>query len=111
MLDIHRSINFMVGDLNRKVGWRELGDEEAMSAHGYGIRNDRVERLIHFAQAHEMKILNTFFKKKSHKRWTWRSPDRKALNEIDYIIGDTLEIVRDMQVVQRLKFDTDHKMI
>lgn len=111
-IDKYRSpIIIVVGDFNSKIGWRDTGEEETIGAHGYGTRNDRGTRLIQFAQAQELKVLNTYFKKQPQKRWTWRSPDGKTFNEVDFILGNTLRVIKDINVVQKLKFDTDHRMV
>ena len=41
-----------------------------------------------FATYNNLKLTNTFFKKRDKKRWTWRSPNDRTRNEIDYILTD-----------------------
>ena len=72
--------NIIMGDFNAKVG---NGDEECVGNFGYGIRNERGDDLINFTIANRLKIMNTFFKKKPNKRWTWHSPNFENFNEID----------------------------
>ena len=97
--------NIIMGDFNAKIG---NGDEECFGNFGYGIRNDRGDDLINFAIANKLKIMNTFFKKKSNKRWTWHSPNFENVNEIDYALTDKSSIVRNIEV---LNVDSDHRMV
>ena len=98
-LNQHRSQkNFIIGDMNSKVGTRNHEDEESVGPHGIGIRNKRGERLIQFAQEYKMKVANTFFRKPPQSKWTWRSPNGKTKNEIDFILCERIEDVRDVQV-------------
>ncbi|KAI5640839.1 craniofacial development protein 2-like [Phthorimaea operculella] len=61
----------LMGDFNAKVGIRQDSDNDAiLGPHGLGLRNDRGIRLIQFAFGQNVKILNTYFPKKLHRRWT-----------------------------------------
>ena len=92
--------NIIMGDFNAKVG-----------NFGYGIRNERGDDLINFAIANRLKIMNTFFKKKPNKRWTWHSPNFENFNEIDYVLTDKSSIVRNIEVLNQVKVDSDHRMV
>ena len=105
----HRT--FVMGDFNSKIGHRDYGEEEVMGPHGFGIRNERGDKLIQFAQGQRLKIMNTFFRKTPSSRWTWRAPNGRTKNEIDFILADKREGIRDVQVINGLRFDTDHRMI
>ena len=70
-------------DFNAKVG---KGDEDCDGSFGYGVRNDRGDDLINFATAHGFKIMNTYYKKKKNRRWTWRSPNFETFNEITTVM-------------------------
>lgn len=111
-LNQHRSQrNLIIGDLNSKVGKRSHAEEEAVGPHGYGSRNKRGDKVVQFAQEHRLKIANSFFRKPQHMKWTWHSPDGKTKNEIDYILCDRLQDIKDIQVESNLKFSTDHRMV
>lgn len=57
--------NFLImGDFNSKIGQPKPHEKPIMGNYGYGQRNTKGERLIAFAQANKLSILNTFFKKK-----------------------------------------------
>ena len=53
--------NFIIGDMNSKVGTRSHEDEEPVGLHSIGVRNRRGGRLIQFGQEYRLKITNTFF--------------------------------------------------
>ena len=55
--------------------------------------------------------MNTFFKKHPSSNWTWQSPVGRTRNEIDYILNDRRDNIRDVQVATNLKFDIDHRMV
>lgn len=111
-IERHRSHrNFILGDFNSKVGNKLHAQEDPVGPYGYGTRNARGERLVQFATEQRMVILNTFFRKRSEARWTWRHPNGTTKNELDYILTDSLAGARDIQVVPNLKFSTDHRMV
>ena len=100
--------NVIMGDFNAKVG---KGDEDCVGSFGYGVRNDRGDDLINFATAHGFKIMNTYYKKKKNRRWTWRSPNFETFNEIDYVLVDKNNIVKNFEVLNKVNVDSDHRMI
>ena len=97
-----------MGDINAKVG---SGDEDCIGPFDYGTRNERGDDLINFSSAHNYKIMNTFFKKKEKKRWTWRSPNYEIFNEIDYVLADKQNIVNNVEVLNHVNVDSDHRMV
>ena len=101
---------YIMGDFNSKIGIR-MKEEELLGPYGIGKRNDRGERLVQFAEENNLFILNSFYKKPPQAKWTWRSPDGKTKNEIDFILSNTREDVMDVQVINGLKFDSDHRMV
>ena len=100
--------NVIMGDFNVKVG---KGDEDCVGSFGYGVRNYRGDDLINFATAHGFKIMNTYYKKKKNRRWTWRSPNFETFNEIDYVLVDKNNIVKNFEVLNKVNVDSDHRMI
>ena len=64
----------IMGDFNAQVGKKKDEDETSVGNYGYKERNDRGDLLVEFAQANQLKIANTFFKKKYTRKWTWKSP-------------------------------------
>ena len=87
--------NIIMGDFNAKVGLGEPS-KSCTGAFGLGMGNSRGDSLITFAERHQLKIMNTFFKKSPTRRWTWISPNGTIKNEIDYILTDKPHIVTDL---------------
>lgn len=100
----------VMGDFNAKIGQPKPEENLIMKSHGYGIRNNRGERLIEFAYENKLSIINTFYKKKNNQKWTWRSPDGTTKNEIDYILTNLQKNVQNLQVIN-LNFPTDHRLV
>ena len=103
--------NFILGDFNSKVGKKSHLHEDPVGPYGYGKRNERGERLVQFATEQRMKIVNTFFRKRPSTKWTWRHPNGRTKNEIDFILSDSLTGIADIQVAQTLKLSTDHRLV
>ncbi|XP_047115653.1 uncharacterized protein LOC124795626 [Schistocerca piceifrons] len=53
--------------------------------------------MVQFAQEHKLKITNTVFSKNQNQRWTWRSPGGRTKNEIDYILMEEQNIIKNVQ--------------
>ena len=98
-------------DFNAKVGGQTNTSERATECFGLGQRNERVDTLVEWATSTNVKIMNTQFQKKAGRRWTWRSPDRHTINEIDYIMTDKPSMVTDVTVVKRVNIRSDHSMV
>ena len=57
--------------------------------------------------------MNSFFKKRIGKRWTWQSPDGNTKNEIDYIMTDCKRIIKNVETIGKKYFDiySDHRPV
>ncbi|CAH2103521.1 unnamed protein product [Euphydryas editha] len=98
----------VMGDFNAKIGMPSTNEKLIMKNYGYGIRNIRGERLIEFAYENKLSVINTFFKKKTRDRWTWRSPDGKTKNELDYILSNFPSNFYNIEVLN-VTFPSDHR--
>ncbi|XP_045457854.1 uncharacterized protein LOC123668105 [Melitaea cinxia] len=100
----------LMGDLNAKIGIPKNEEHLIMKAHGYGIRNERGQRLIEYARENKLSILNTFFKKKAKNKWTWRSPDGANKNEIYFVLSNRPRLFKNIEVLN-IKYPSDHRPI
>ena len=114
--DVQKAIDrkrahFMVimGDFNAKIGKR-VEQETSIGNHGIGTRNERGQRLIEFAEARSLSIMNTFFEKRIERKWTWKSPSG-VKNEIDFILSNRRDVVKDVSVINKVNVGTDHRMV
>ncbi len=76
---------------------------------GLGVTNQRGEELRDLAYKHNLKIENTFLKKKPNRKWTWMHPGQNTKNEIDHILTNDLEIIKDVSVLPNFEFPSDHR--
>uniref|UniRef100_A0A8D8PQH9 Craniofacial development protein 2 n=1 Tax=Cacopsylla melanoneura TaxID=428564 RepID=A0A8D8PQH9_9HEMI len=79
----HEAIVIM-GDFNAKIGKGK--SDRHIGEYGLGERNDRGDMLNNFAGEHNMIVTNTFFKQHPRRLYTWKSPDKKTRNQIDYVL-------------------------
>lgn len=101
----------VMGDLNAKIGRKSNRDEFILGDYSTGDRNDNGQRLIDFSFAHNLKIMNSFFKKRKSRKWTWLAPNGRDKNEIDFILAKEKDIFTDIDVLNNLNFNTDHRMV
>ena len=55
-------------------------------------------------------MMNSFFKKPQHRKWTWLSPNGATKNEIDFIMSTTRRIFNDVSVIHSVK-TSDHRIV
>ncbi|XP_037800388.1 uncharacterized protein LOC119595304 [Penaeus monodon] len=66
------------------------------------------DSLINFAERHQLKIWNTFFKKRPSRRWAWISPNSTTKNEIDYILTNRPRIFTEVSVLNSFNTGSDY---
>ena len=71
-------------DLNGHVGTKKDGFEGVHGGFGYGVRNLEGEMLLEFADAMDLAVANTWFKKHDQKLVTYESGGCKTV--VDYIL-------------------------
>ena len=62
-------------------------------------------------QERKYKIMNTTVQKKEGRRWTWNSPNGVAKFEIDYILTNRSEIVKDVTIINQVNIGIDFRMV
>ncbi|KAK6031734.1 hypothetical protein OSTOST_02105 [Ostertagia ostertagi] len=112
-LKLKSTYTIVQGDFNAVVGSRLDETEHLIGRYGAGVRNDRGNRLIEFAEQHRFSIMNTFFEKKTKRLWTWRSSDTRTLRQIDYVLTDTPRLFADVSVIGENVITTgsDHRLL
>ncbi|KAK6022081.1 endonuclease/exonuclease/phosphatase family protein [Ostertagia ostertagi] len=112
-LKLKSTYTIVQGDFNAVVGSRLDDTEYLIGRYGAGVRNDRGNRLIEFAEQHQFSIMNTFFEKKAKRLWTWRSSDTRTLRQIDYVLTDTPRLFADVSVIGENVITTgsDHRLL
>lgn len=104
------SWHVVMGDFNQKIGSRSAHENDVLGSFGYGTRNERGERLIRFCRKNQLLVANTLFKKKPNRKWTW-SLDLKTRNEIDFILTPHRDCVKNVEVLNKVKFESDHRLV
>ena len=91
--------------------WQGNASELGTGPYGLGTGNARGDSLINFAVRHQLKIMNTMFKKSPNRRWTWISPNGHTKNEIDFILTNRPHTFTDVSVINSLNTGSDHRMV
>ena len=79
-----KSILFIRGDLNAKVGSQETPG--VTGKFGLGVENEAGQRLIELCQDNALAIANALFQQHKRRLYTWTSSDGRHQNQNDYIL-------------------------
>ena len=111
--DCQRGAHVIVaGDFNARVGVGDEG-EKRVGPYGRPGRNPRGQLLAEFAERTKLNVANTFFKKRLGRRWTWHTPDKKTVHEIDYFLTNCLYLFHNVTVIgdSRFNIGSDHRLV
>ena len=99
----------IAGDLNARVGKSPIPN--VCGTYGEETINENGKVLRNFATFNELKLTNTFFKKKDIHKYTWAARGSRSL--IDYVIvNDKLKnLVKDTTVNRGAELYTDHYLV
>ncbi|HET6457666.1 MAG TPA: hypothetical protein VFG24_02160, partial [Nitrosopumilaceae archaeon] len=81
-----RECLMVMGDFNGKVGKNK--EEDTIRPFGMELRNENGQYIIELCKKHNLFATNTWFQQKQSAQHTWKSPDGKIKNQIDYILVD-----------------------
>lgn len=67
--------------------------------------------LIYFARSNQPFITNTMFKKEHQRRYTWNIAN--VFNEIDLLMikSNQKHLIQNVDVINRFRYDSDHRMV
>ncbi|XP_057667257.1 craniofacial development protein 2-like [Diorhabda carinulata] len=102
---------FIMGDFNAKIGKQTDMSEVAIGSFGIVGRNERGQTLIDFLHNQKLYVMNSFFQKKLHRRWTWVNPNGRTKNEIDFFITTRKRFVTDVTVLNKFGIGSDHRAV
>jgi hypothetical protein len=99
------------GDTNGHVGERIDGFERVHCGNGYGEWNAEGEMLLEFAEAMELAVVNTWFRKDIGKRVTYASSGNKS--QIDYVLvkRSNLSSVKDIKTIAGEECVQQHRLL
>lgn len=100
----------VIGDFNATIG-KGLDKERYIGKQYNGERNDAGERMADFCEEHGLYVGNTYFEKNPERRWTWMSPNGRDKTEIDYILCTNKKMMLNVEVMTKVKFPSDHRLV
>uniref|UniRef100_A0A914WDC8 Reverse transcriptase domain-containing protein n=1 Tax=Plectus sambesii TaxID=2011161 RepID=A0A914WDC8_9BILA len=102
---------FVGGDLNGHVGHTRDGFERIHGGNGYGTQNDDGARALECAEAHDLAVTNTFFKKRASHLVTYSSGGRDT--QIDYWLTRRRDLKRvaDIKVIPSDNVAPQHRLL
>jgi hypothetical protein len=80
-----KDVAIVMGDLNAKVGSKNLHLPHIMDMRGLGVKNENGELFIDFCTQNGLVMGGTMFIHKRIHKITWKSPDGVTKNQIDHI--------------------------
>nr|GEV26674.1 hypothetical protein [Tanacetum cinerariifolium] len=78
------------GDLNRHIGETTEGYSIVDEGFGYGLRNEEGRSILDFATAHDLAVVNSYFKKRDHHLITFQSRGEACYFRHRLLAMDTL---------------------
>ena len=84
-----------------------------MGPHGLGTRNERGDALVEWCGEKELIVTNTWFKQHKRRLFTWKSPDEKTRNQIDFILTNHRfrNAVRSCKTYPGADCNSDHNLL
>nr|GEU39134.1 hypothetical protein [Tanacetum cinerariifolium] len=99
------------GDLNGHIGEATERYPGVHGGFGYGVRNEEGRAILDFATAHDVAVVNSYFKKRDHHLITFQSGGR--CTQIDYLLvrrGD-LKACKDCIVFRGEACSSQHRLL
>ncbi|XP_071719227.1 uncharacterized protein [Rutidosis leptorrhynchoides] len=99
------------GDLNGHIGTDKEGYTGVYGGFGYGVRNEEGLSILEFVVAHDLAVVNSFFKKRDAQLATFHSGGHST--QIDYLLirkGD-LKTCGDCKVLTALTCSSQHRLL
>ena len=76
----------VIGDLNARTGSVNIDRERVLSKEVFGTIDNNGETLLEICQENNLVIRGSLFQHKDIHKITWKSPDGRAVSQIDHII-------------------------
>ena len=101
----------VAGDMNSHIGMRQDGFEDVMGCFGFGERNQEGEEMLRLCQEHNLRVMNTYFKKKREQLITYKSGGNES--QVDYVMFQKHEEMRmkDCKVIPGEECLTQHRLL
>ena len=101
----------VAGDLNGHVGRDRDGYDGVHGGHGLGVRNEEGIKIMDFATAYEMRLMNTYYKKRENHLVTYNSGGRRS--QIDFIMlrKEYTKECKNCKVLPKEAITTQHRVL
>ena len=112
MQAVPRSDRLVVaGDLNGHVGRDRDGYDGVHGGHGLGVRNEEGINIMDFATAYQMRLMNTYYKKRENHLVTYNSGGRRS--QIDFIMlrKEYTKECKNCKVLLKEAITTEHRVL
>ena len=104
-------LTIVMGDFNAAVRKQQDISEEKLGKFSYSTRNERGNRILEFCEQNSLYVMNTTFKKRAERKWTWKSPDWSTKKEYDLILPSRRQPVNDVHTLTCFNAGSDHRMV
>lgn len=103
----------IIGDLNGRVGKRDIRSGTVIGEYGETTRNSNGKRIIDLCIQNDLLVMNSMFEHKDIHKYTRVAPSKNEKSIIDYfIISRTYRReVRDVRVRRGPEINSDHYMV
>ena len=104
-------ILIVCGDFNGHIRKNADGYEGVHGGRGFGRLNLESERILEFAVAHNLVVLNSLFTKRESHLVTYQSGENQS--QIDYILVEwqNIKLVCDVKVIPNEECVSQHKLL
>ena len=108
----NQDIKIIMGDINAEIG-KISENSPSCGKFGLGCENDRGETLIDFCDTNNLSIANIMLQHHPRYLYTWKSPDQKIRNQIDYIMisRNWISCIKDAKTRPSADRSSDHQLL
>ena len=104
------------GDLNGHIGRNRVGYKNIIGAHSIGERNVEGQRILDFATANNLSVMNTYFQHRDSQKWTWYRYNHQVQaytqkSMIDMYMTNNKALFLDVKSVPSCSMDADHRLV
>ena len=101
----------VAGDLNGHVGRDRYGYDGVHGGQGLGVRNEEGIKIMDFATAYQMTLMNTYYKKRENHLVTYNSGGRRS--QIDFIMlrKEYTKECKNCKVLPKEATTTQHRVL
>lgn len=101
----------VIGDFNAQLG-PKIANHKYIGNFTDSDWTETGEIMADFAERNKLFVMNSFFQKPKHKRWTYQSTNiNKTRHELDYGLATDRKLVTNVERLDRLNIGSDHRPV